>query len=185
MFGFTCAACHTSDLSYNGKTIRIEGGSGLFYVDALGDAVAASLTATLKDPGELLGFLKRLEQQVIKKKSDEPSLLAKFKSFDSLKGDGEFGAGLASHILDRVKKATTAIEGEVEHVALDAEALKKIATDLLAKEHSGESPLEALEDSLEHGHLHDDLTDLEAALANIKYRAAFLKIRAWLALPGN
>ena len=40
MFGFTCAACHTSDLSHKGRTIRIEGGSGLFYVDALGDAGA-------------------------------------------------------------------------------------------------------------------------------------------------
>ncbi|MDA0591085.1 MAG: di-heme-cytochrome C peroxidase [Planctomycetota bacterium] len=139
----------------------------------------------MKDPKELLGFLKRLEEQVISTNPDEPSLLAKFKNFDHLKGDGEFGAGLASHILQRVKSATTAIKTDAEHLALDAELLEKLAKDLLAKEHSGESPLEALEDTLEHSHLTDDLADLESALADIKYRAAFLKVRAWLSEPGN
>ncbi|MBC8289917.1 MAG: hypothetical protein H8E37_06335 [Planctomycetes bacterium] len=185
MFGFTCAACHTSDISYKGKTIRIEGGSGLFYVDALGDAVANSLNATFKSPKELFGFLKRLEQQIIDKKSDEPSLLAKFKSFDHIKNDGEFGKGLAAHILGRVKKAKDAFVGGVEHVVLDAEAVKKVATDLLARAHSDESPLEAIEDELEHGHLSDDLHDLESALADIKYRARFLAVRNWLSKRGN
>ena len=59
MFGFTCAACHTSDIRYNGKIVRIEGGSGLFYVDALGDDIQASLGKTFADVGESFAFLKR------------------------------------------------------------------------------------------------------------------------------
>lgn len=185
MFGFTCAACHTTDLKYKGKTIRIEGGSGLFYVDALGDAVANSLNATFKSPKKLFGFLKRLEQQVLDRKPDEPSLLAKFKSFDHIKNDGEFGKGLAAHILGRVEKAKEAFQTGVEHAVLDAQAIKQVATDLLAKAHSDESPLKAIEDELKHGHLSDDLHDLESALADIKYRAHFLKIRNWLSQPGH
>ena len=46
MFGFTCAACHTSDIRYRGQTVRVEGSSGLYYVDALGDAIANSIQAT-------------------------------------------------------------------------------------------------------------------------------------------
>lgn len=185
MFGFTCAACHTSDIRYQGKTIRIEGSSGLFYVDALGDAVANSLNATFKNPVELFGFLKRLEEQVTKKSPDEPSLLAKFESFDKLQNDGEFGKGLASHILGRVKTATDEIQSAAEHAVLDAAAIKQVATDLLSKAHSKESPLEAIQDELEHGHLCDDLQDLESALSDIQYRAHFLKIRNWLSQPGH
>lgn len=184
MFGFTCAACHTSDIRYKGKTIRVEGGSGLFYVDALGDAVASSLSATLKDPKELLAFLKRLEEAIRRKNPDEPSLLAKFKSFDQLKADGEFGKGLASHILGRVKKAREAFEGGVEHAVLDAEELKKIATVLLTRSRSEGSPLEAI-DELAKKYLADDLNDLESVLSDIKYRAHFLKIRSWLSQPGH
>ncbi len=57
MFGFTCAACHTSDIYYQGKAVRVEGGSGLFYVDQLGDAIADSIQATLDKPEKALAFL--------------------------------------------------------------------------------------------------------------------------------
>ena len=64
MFGFTCAACHTSDVQYKGKSVRIEGASGLFSVDALGDAIAVSLKKTISDKDELIAFLKRLTSEM-------------------------------------------------------------------------------------------------------------------------
>jgi hypothetical protein len=51
--GLNCAACHNSELFYQGKRIRIEGGSNhtfdfMSYVDALDDALQATLTDAAK-----------------------------------------------------------------------------------------------------------------------------------------
>src|SRR5262245_60173102 len=58
--GINCAACHTAELIYQGKRVRIEGGSGLFQVDAFAAELTASLKATAGDPKELVAFLGRL-----------------------------------------------------------------------------------------------------------------------------
>jgi len=47
--GFTCAACHTSQINYNGVGIRIDGGPGEADMDGFMNALADSLEATLKD----------------------------------------------------------------------------------------------------------------------------------------
>jgi hypothetical protein len=91
MFGFTCAACHTSDLHYKGQVVRVEGGAGLFYVDQLGDAIADSLTATLKDPEETWAFLQRLT----KESKVAGSLIQKFAKLKDLEADGELGRAVA------------------------------------------------------------------------------------------
>jgi hypothetical protein len=50
--GVTCAACHTGQLTYKGKQIRIDGGASKFdfmaYIFALDDAMQATLTDTAK-----------------------------------------------------------------------------------------------------------------------------------------
>lgn len=47
--GLTCAACHTGQLDYHGKQIRIDGGQSLGDLEQLQNAILASLTATLED----------------------------------------------------------------------------------------------------------------------------------------
>ena len=51
--GFTCAACHNSQLYYQGKRIRIDGGSNTWF-DLIGyiTALDSALQATLKDPAK-------------------------------------------------------------------------------------------------------------------------------------
>lgn len=51
--GLTCAACHTAQLTYRGKKIRIDGGVAntfdlMAYIHALDDALQATLTDTAK-----------------------------------------------------------------------------------------------------------------------------------------
>ncbi len=99
-FGFTCAACHTTDLHYNGQVVRIEGGSGLFYVDKLGDAIGESLNQTLKDPEEFWAFLQRLTKQ----NAQAAELIHKFRTMADLKADGDFGRAVATHVSSRLEK---------------------------------------------------------------------------------
>jgi hypothetical protein len=51
--GVTCAACHTAQLTYKGKRIRVDGGHGntfdfMAYIGGLDDALQATLTDTAK-----------------------------------------------------------------------------------------------------------------------------------------
>ncbi len=58
--GFTCASCHTADLRYQGKTIRIEGGSSQQDHQAFMAQLVASLKATLADENKLTRFSHRV-----------------------------------------------------------------------------------------------------------------------------
>jgi mono/diheme cytochrome c family protein len=55
-FGFTCAACHTAELHYNGTAYRIDGAPGQGDLDALLTALTAALKATLDDPATFERF---------------------------------------------------------------------------------------------------------------------------------
>ena len=59
-FGFTCAACHTSELTFRGQTVRVDGGTTL--ADALGfqSALVAALKATLAEPAKFDRFARRV-----------------------------------------------------------------------------------------------------------------------------
>lgn len=50
ILGINCAACHTSNINNNGKTIRIEGGAAMGDFMGLFDAIDDSLVATLASP---------------------------------------------------------------------------------------------------------------------------------------
>ena len=48
--GYTCAACHTSQVNYKGKAIRIDGGAAMADIDAFLKALEMALYATLNNP---------------------------------------------------------------------------------------------------------------------------------------
>lgn len=63
MVFFNCAACHTAEMTYNGKTLRIEGAAGHFDMAGFVAELLESFNATLVDPKKLAGFLERLAKQ--------------------------------------------------------------------------------------------------------------------------
>jgi mono/diheme cytochrome c family protein len=54
--GFTCAACHTAQINYQGKGLLIDGGPTLSDIDALINAVKDSLVATTNDSAKFNRF---------------------------------------------------------------------------------------------------------------------------------
>ncbi len=58
--GFTCAACHTGQLNYQGKGIRIEGGSAMIDLNKFKKAVGFSLLLTRYEPLRFNRFADRL-----------------------------------------------------------------------------------------------------------------------------
>ncbi|MGK7947108.1 MAG: di-heme-cytochrome C peroxidase [Microcystaceae cyanobacterium] len=58
--GFTCAACHTGQINYKNKGIRIEGGSAMIDLDKFKTAVGYSLLLTKIDPFRFNRFAERV-----------------------------------------------------------------------------------------------------------------------------
>lgn len=54
--GFTCAACHTSEIVYDNKTLRIDGGPPLSDFQSLIEGMSAALTATVKGDAKMARF---------------------------------------------------------------------------------------------------------------------------------
>ena len=61
--GVTCAACHTGELRYNGKAVRVDGAPNMFNLQLFYSDAVDALTATLGDRGKLWRALKRLGRQ--------------------------------------------------------------------------------------------------------------------------
>jgi hypothetical protein len=59
-FGLTCAACHTGQFTYRGKTVVVDGGTTL--ADALGfqSAIVAALKATVAQPAKFARFARQV-----------------------------------------------------------------------------------------------------------------------------
>src|SRR5258708_3501286 len=57
MVGFNCAACHTGQIGYRGKRLRIDGAPALIDLQGYQVEFKASLEAALKDPQKLLTLL--------------------------------------------------------------------------------------------------------------------------------
>jgi len=55
--GFTCAACHTSQLNFEGTGIRIDGGPALADMESFMEDLAAAMQATLQDETKLARFV--------------------------------------------------------------------------------------------------------------------------------
>jgi mono/diheme cytochrome c family protein len=58
--GQTCASCHTGQLTYKGKTYRVDGGSGMLDLLSFGQQLQGSLLATSAEPKRFGRFAKRL-----------------------------------------------------------------------------------------------------------------------------
>ena len=56
--GFTCAACHTGQITYQGTTMRIDGGPSFADMDSLIVAIHDAMKATLEDPAKFARFKK-------------------------------------------------------------------------------------------------------------------------------
>lgn len=56
--GITCAACHTGQLEYHGRKIRIEGGAAMIDLPAFEQAVLLAFGAVAKDPARKTKFIK-------------------------------------------------------------------------------------------------------------------------------
>lgn len=61
--GQTCASCHTGMLTYNGKVLRVDGGSGMFDVLSYSGGMIKVLSATMQSPELLQRFATRLGQK--------------------------------------------------------------------------------------------------------------------------
>src|SRR5580698_9239809 len=77
--GFTCAACHSSQVNYKGVGMRIDGGPGAADMDTFMIDLAASLAATSDDPAKQ----QRFTATVLKcgNYSDEKSVVADLKTY--------------------------------------------------------------------------------------------------------
>jgi hypothetical protein len=58
--GYTCAACHTGQVNYQGKAIRIDGGSSMADMVGFLTNLEASMKATLTEPEKTNRFVKRV-----------------------------------------------------------------------------------------------------------------------------
>lgn len=58
--GLTCAACHTSEIQHNGKTIRIDGGPPLSDFQSFIVELSKSLKATVEDDQKLTRFSRKV-----------------------------------------------------------------------------------------------------------------------------
>ena len=61
--GLTCAACHTGQLTINGKPIRIDGGQSLINYTQFETELLAALKATIQQPEKWQRFIARLQKQ--------------------------------------------------------------------------------------------------------------------------
>lgn len=54
--GFNCAACHTAEIQYQGKALRVDGGPGLTDFQGLVEAIEIALVETRRDPARFDRF---------------------------------------------------------------------------------------------------------------------------------
>ena len=59
-FGFTCAACHTNEIDYGDKTIRIAGGASQADLESFLRDLGSSLKATYEDNAKLKRFAEKI-----------------------------------------------------------------------------------------------------------------------------
>jgi hypothetical protein len=64
--GLTCAACHTGQIEYKGKRIRIEGGPSLGYLAAFREEMIAAFKSTLADENKFARFAVRVLKTDVK-----------------------------------------------------------------------------------------------------------------------
>jgi hypothetical protein len=129
--GMNCAACHTNEVEYDGKRIRVEGAPTLADFQTFELEMLAALKATHDDEGKFARFA----SGVLGQKTDEPGksslktqLMEQVKWYSDLKkineGNVAYGHGrldAQGHILNKVVLAA-GMAGKVQTVKADAPA---------------------------------------------------------------
>jgi len=125
MVGVTCAACHVSELTYQGRRVRLDGGSSHADVEAFSLGVGRALQATVESPAKFLRFIDRLRDRTTSEvlAADDAARSAKvFASTPALGGTPPASA------FDRAlhQGLTKLIERERDRPAIDLRANRPV-----------------------------------------------------------
>ena len=201
MFGFTCAACHTSDLHFNGQVVRVDGASGLLDVDALGDGLGHALEVTLSDRqrfqrffGRMIdGHLKRrdnaqgpkegwaLRWQVLRNRLKQKAADEEAAILHSL-SDKVFD--LIQTKLGKPSPESTPAQPRLEFSADNSEFIDELRKNLGGFLGENAEFIRKLFDK-ELGQVDRFLEDHLEVVRHIVYRLDYMKARHWLQQPGN
>jgi hypothetical protein len=113
-FGFSCAACHTGQLTYRGSAVRVDGGTTLADVLKFQSNLALAVRATLDQPKKLARFARRLgtaPEQVEPQLRERWSQMTAWQSTSRpAHGNGGYGTWDAVNILMNTVDATALSE---------------------------------------------------------------------------
>lgn len=79
--GLTCAACHTSEINYGDKTLRINGGPAQSDFSAFMDNLSKALAATANDDAKLTRFAKKIIPEGGYNETEEQALKTRLTAF--------------------------------------------------------------------------------------------------------
>ena len=132
MVGFSCSACHSGEISYRGKSVRIDGAPGMIDLQAYQVEFLNSLDATLKDPTALLALVIAMEKSpsygqasayagdpALKDAGDVksvPNADPAFHSVSSQAADAAQPAPPPAGLLERVKTDVAILKAQVAHI---------------------------------------------------------------------
>jgi hypothetical protein len=132
MVGFSCAACHTGEIRYRGKSARIDGAPGMIDLQAYQVEFLQSIDAILKDPAALVALALAMEQTApadqtasyandpaVKGAADvkpKPNADSSFHSVSSQAADAAQPPPPPPGLLDRVKTGIAILKAQVAHV---------------------------------------------------------------------
>ncbi len=180
LVGFNCAACHTGEMTYQGKTVRIDGGSSLFDAEAFTKDLLGSLITTFKSPEKFVAFVKRQlqdKEHADRLAADHPA------AYRLLSGNG----------LAALEKAFAKLHQEeqksLKNLAIDLDmqlhddraAAKTKLQELIGKIDLGELPEKiAIDLQTDAGAVRETLTHLIESMRLLKARLDFAKKAAAL-----
>ncbi|NOQ64480.1 MAG: hypothetical protein GQ582_08210, partial [Methyloprofundus sp.] len=116
--GITCAFCHTGQLEYQGKIIRIDGGQSFADIEAFQGGILNALEATLANPPKLKRFTDNIVSPLANEETLTQLLTDMEKYRDNLQGRITRSAGDTPHGPSRTD-AFTIIGNEVSCFLLD------------------------------------------------------------------
>jgi len=129
--GLNCAACHTSDIEFAGKTFRVEGTSSLADFQTFGGDLLLALVKTLEQPqtfqrfaNAVLGHQASQEMQDALKAQLAEQVAWRRKLAEADHGDVRYGHGridAQGHILHRIALSTR-VADQIADIRADAPA---------------------------------------------------------------
>jgi hypothetical protein len=133
MVGFSCATCHTGQITYRGKGVRIDGAPGLIDLQGYQVEFQQSLDATLKDPAALVALVMAMEQTSAAGNSASyagdpavkgagnvkpvPNADPSFHSISSAAADAAQPPAPPANPLDRLKTDIAFLKARVAHIS--------------------------------------------------------------------